>query len=648
MFKKKFNIKALAPLRSSDRRKLADQIIDDYGLSSKNVAINVERSDEEKLEVTAARTALRNSILPENVQSARFTTTSGPDLKQSSGTLFVGNQEGEDARILWYQLDGKNFPSVYTAWRNADIVPLLHTPEVVVKKIQAGADLMTPGLAGGPPFPSRAVKGSVVAIASTDRPSVPMAIGVCEIDVSALQQVQGAKGHAVQSVHWVGDELWNFSTSGKSGRQPPEELTEWSQVLATDELVDHIDGVALQDAVEDGGVKLRDQAPEKPDEQTGAAKGLPSGANAEDQTKIEVQSELTQAEIDRAFRQAFLYGVYHHKTTNAGQKNFGIVYPVNQSALMSTLVQPFLPAFTPEQSQQLQIKKTSWKNIKKFVKSLDKERIIKSKDQDGNQTVILDIDFEDKAFVTFKPYKLPKKGSSEMARGNEVAGSGEDGDESLGQKLRIITLYKPTLKQQSLFNAESGSKSSYSHAEVREYITKYVETENLVSANNKRIIALNPTLANAVFDGSGSLDKEVLAKGSVPRDALIDRVLHGMATSYAIIRNDADPNSVKAKSGTAPKVLITLEMRTGHKTVTKVSGLEAYHVNPRPLADELRKTCAGSTSVEPLAGAAKKNEKQVMEVMIQGPQKDAVLKALERRGVDKRWVEVLDKTKGKK
>ena len=41
-------------------------------------------------------------------------------------------------------------------------------------------------------------------------------------------------------------------------------------------------------------------------------------------------------------------------------------------------------------------------------------------------------------------------------------------------------------------------------------------------------------------------------------------------------------------------------------------------------------------------------EKQVMEVMIQGPQKDAVLKALERRGVDKRWVEVLDKTKGKK
>jgi translation initiation factor 2D len=58
--------------------------------------------------------------------------------------------------------------------------------------------------------------------------------------------------------------------------------------------------------------------------------------------------------------------------------------------------------------------------------------------------------------------------------------------------------------------------------------------------------------------------------------------------------------------------------------------------------------CAGSTSVEPLAGAAKKTEKPVEEVMVQGPQKDAVVKALEKRGVNPKWIEVLDKTKGKK
>ena len=37
-----------------------------------------------------------------------------------------------------------------------------------------------------------------------------------------------------------------------------------------------------------------------------------------------------------------------------------------------------------------------------------------------------------------------------------------------------------------------------------------------------------------------------------------------------------------------------------------------------------------------------------MAVMIQGPQKDAIIKALEKRGVNKNWVEFVDKTKGKK
>lgn len=38
-----------------------------------------------------------------------------------------------------------------------------------------------------------------------------------------------------------------------------------------------------------------------------------------------------------------------------------------------------------------------------------------------------------------------------------------------------------------------------------------------------------------------------------------------------------------------------------------------------------------------------------VEVMVQGPQGESVVKALERRGVVRAWVEVVDKTKkGKK
>ena len=362
--------------------------------------------------------------------------------------------------------------------------------------------------------------------------------------------------------------------------------------------------------------------------------------------------QLTQKELDNTFRNAFLYGIYHYKTTQPNDKNHGLVFPLGQSFVMSTLIQPFLPTFTPEQSQQMQIKNTSWKNVKKFIKTMDKDLIIKSKEKDRHETIVLDIDFDDQAINNFKPYRLPKKetmAGTTVGRGEKATGNIDTGDDSVGQKLQVASYYRPTSKLQPLFEAgETGNKQFFTPPEVRELITTYIEKESLISATNKRLVRLNPVLGNAVFDGFGSLDKEVLAKGTVPRDALIERVLGAMNKSYAILRNDADPSSVKTKSGAPPKVHITLETRSGNKTVTKVSGLEAYYINPRPLADELRKVCAGSTSVEPLAGATKKNEKEVMEVMIQGPQKDAVVKALERRGVSAKWVEFLDKTKGKK
>jgi len=653
MFKKKPIVKPSAPLRSSDRRKLADQIIDDYQLKQ---PAPEDQSPEQKADATTAHTHLRNSLLPDNVQSARFTTTHGPDLKQASGTLYIGSHDGEDARVLWFQIEGRMYPSVYTLWRHPDLVPLLHTPGIVVNKLQGGADLMTPGLAGGPPFPARAKKGAVVAVASTDRPTVPVAVGVCEVDVSALEKVQGARGHAVENMHWAGDELWSHSIGGRPGQQPPEEIEGWAKVLEAGDLAEKTGNLALGDDEEDeeeGGVSIGESKEASVEDQANGQHAAPADPADSDTTQEILDranvSDMSQKEIDEAFHNAFLYGVYHYKTTQANAPSFGLVFPLSQSFVMSNLIQPFLPAFTPEHSQQLQIKKTSWKNIKRFIKSLDKKKILKSKEKDGHETVILDIDFEDATIRDFKPYRLPKKESmagTSLGRGEKGTEQVDPSDDSVGQKLQVVSYFKPTSKLQPLL--DTATKQLLTPPEVRELITAYVETENLISETNKRLVKLNPTLGNAVFDGTGNLDKEVLAKGTVPRDALIDRVLHAMSPSYAIVRNNTDPNSVKARSGAPPKVHITLETRSGNKMVTKVSGLEAYHVNPRPLADELRKVCAGSTSVEPLAGAAKKNEKEVMEVMVQGPQRDAVVKALERRGVSARWVEVVDKTKGKK
>lgn len=121
---------------------------------------------------------------------------------------------------------------------------------------------MTPGLQRGPPFPAKATKGAVVAIASLESPTVPMAVGTCEIDVSALQKVQGAKGHAVQTFHWAGDELWSWSSAGESGSEPPDYLEGWDEKEDDSGLADQTNALNIEDD-QDGGVALDADASER-------------------------------------------------------------------------------------------------------------------------------------------------------------------------------------------------------------------------------------------------------------------------------------------------------------------------------------------------------------------------------------------------
>lgn len=114
---------------------------------------------------------------------------------------------------------------------------------------------MTPGLAG-PPFPSKATKGAVVAVASLEKPSVPMVVGICEIDIASLQSVQGAKGHAVKGQHWAGDEIWAWSPSGKSGGDAPDQIDGWD--VDEDAISAGVKGISVDDDEDDsvGGVAI--------------------------------------------------------------------------------------------------------------------------------------------------------------------------------------------------------------------------------------------------------------------------------------------------------------------------------------------------------------------------------------------------------
>ncbi|KAL9088097.1 MAG: hypothetical protein Q9159_003295 [Coniocarpon cinnabarinum] len=622
MFKKKPTIKTLSPLRSSDRRKTADRIIESFRLNPSKVS---DSAEEPSPDPTSAHSSLRKSLLPDNSLSAKFSTTSGPQLKEVTGVVYVGSHGASEQRVLWIKIGEVLYPS---------------------GKMKGGADLMTPGLAG-PPFPESAKKGAMVAIASIENPSVPVALGTCVIEVANLRTTQGIKGPAVETFHWAGDELWDWSTSGRPGIAAPAEIPEW--LAGSEETIAQATAdLTLDEEDETGGVSLPtdDREPEaKPvrNEHLEGEDAPIEGANGHEQAS----ERMSTAEIDDAFLNAFLFGIHQQKQDHRNEEHYGLSFPLSQSLVMSQLVLPFLPALTPEQSNSLQIKKTSWKNARKFILALDKRKLILAKDA-KSEAIVRDVDFDDRAFTEFTPYRLPKKEPSTSAgTTGESATSGASGtDTSIGQTLKIETLYKPRDSLAPFFTNATGSKGAYFlPAEIRQCITRYIESNQLVVSTNRRLVTLDPRIANAVLSTSNALDKDVLAKGVIPRDALIDRVIALCNPFYLILHNGETlaSTSTKLKGGPPPKVGIIIETRGGNKTATRVHGFEPYSISAQPLADELRKTCAGSTSVEPFKGG------KGMEVMVQGPQREAVVKALEKRGVHKGWVETTDKTKkGKK
>ena len=585
-------------------------------------------------------TSIRASLLPDNCQSARFTTHSGPDSKLVSGTIYVGSHPGEEERILWLQM-GQNsprlYPTVYTLWHNPGLVPLLHTAGFVVGKLQTGADLMTPGLAGGPPFPERATKNAIVAVASIEAPTVPKVVGSCEIDVSQLQQVQGAKGHAVSGVHWEGDEIWAWSQTGTGGRPSPTDIEAW----AIKDVKNGLQSLTLEEEDdedgEDGGASLEE------------ATGDTNGKMAEDVGEVVERREPTTQEIDRAFHDAFLYAVYDAK--NKGQPpNYGIDFPIQPSFLISQMIQPRLPIFTPDHAQHYTIKKTSWKTTKKFIKHLDKEVLVKSKDRDRNETVILDIDFDDRQITEFTPYKIPK--AKAVGGGGKESSTQPGSDPSIGQSIRLQQLYRPSSK---LIPDLLPSKTDYyTGSQISSYIHTYIQNHPEITkeTSSHRFVKLDPFLANNFFSGShGAADSNVLAAGEVTRDALLRRFLDDQVLCvphWVLLRGDqqwdlAVPNLPKPKSGHPPKVSIGLEKRTGTKTVSKIGNVEVFGISPELLAAELQKKCASSTSVGQLVGG----KPGMMEILVQGDQRATIEKELGKRGVAPKWIEVQDKTKKK-
>ncbi|KAL4731765.1 hypothetical protein ACLX1H_000749 [Fusarium chlamydosporum] len=615
MFKRKPDIRNLAPLRSSDRRKLADQIIRDYQVPLP------EQSDD--VSSSSSQSTLRNSLLPESTSSARFITPT------EQGTVYIGAHPDQDERVLWFQT-GKNprlIPTVYTLWRNPNLLPLIHTPDFVVEeKLKQGADLMVPGLvkARGSAWDKRATTGAVVAVAGLQNDTVPVWVGTCQIDVRSLpDDLRGQKGAAIKALHWAGDECWNWKSLGTGGIEPPSALEGWN-------------GLGVELASQLGKVSLEDES-----------QAAESSSNAQleeshETDEVDEDQEPTTQEIDNAFHQAFLYAV--HKAKQSGSPpHYGLNFPLQPSFIIANMIQPNLRS----QNRHYNIKKTSWKNAKKFIKELNKQKLVLSKDRNGGETVILDIDFDDAQINGFRPYRLPtpKAPSTEAGLSTEDAGQSSSSG-SAGQKINVKMVYRPSSK---LVPTLLPSKTDfYTAQEISAALKSYIDQHPELGGQGNSSVKLDPFIANDILGNRPTDDdRSWLAAGRITRSALQKRVLEDthLCQPFHVISQGRPSADQRPKAGSPPRILITLEKRTGTKVVTKISNLEPFFIDPKVLAPELQKKCAGSASVGQVAGA----KPGLMEVVVQGDQQRVLTNdILGKRGIDMKWVDIVDKTKPKK
>jgi len=90
------------------------------------------------------------------------------------------------------------------------------------------------------------------------------------------------------------------------------------------------------------------------------------------------------------------------------------------------------------------------------------------------------------------------------------------------------------------------------------------------------------------------------------------------------------------REGTPNPISVNAVHRRNHK-VTYISGFETFGLNADNLAEGLRKACASSTTVQP----DPRNPK-LKQIMVQGEHVKAVAECLIAKGVQKRWIEVMN------
>uniref|UniRef100_A0A452TCN7 Eukaryotic translation initiation factor 2D n=1 Tax=Ursus maritimus TaxID=29073 RepID=A0A452TCN7_URSMA len=465
-----------------------------------------------------------------------------------------------------------SFWAVYTLWSYPDLLPTFTTWPLVLEKLVGGADLMLPGLVVPPAGLPQVQKGDLCAMALVGN-RAPVAIGVAAMSTAEML-TSGLKGRGFSVLHTYRDHLWQ---SGDKSSPPsmaplaldPPDLSEekGSRVCELwDPGMGSLQGEGGEAGVEQGG------------ELTCAAPGIlyPS----------EKYAYLFLAEqMDELLQRCFLHALKCQ------------VKKADLPLLTSTFLGSHMFSCCPA-GQQLDIKRSSYKKLSKFLQQMQQEQIIQVEELSRGVESIVAVDWKHPRITSFV-IPEPSPTSQTIQEGSR---------EQPYHPPDIKPLYCVPASMTLLFQ-ESGHKkgSALEGGEVRTIIVSYAKKNDLVDADNKNLVKLDPILCDCILEKN-----EQHTVTTLPWDSLLSRCLERLQPAYQVTFPGQEPI---VKKGKICPIDITLAQRASNKKVTVVRNLEAYGLDPCSVAAILQQRCQASTTVTPAPGS-----KDGLQVQIQGNQ----------------------------
>ncbi|XP_038304055.1 eukaryotic translation initiation factor 2D isoform X2 [Canis lupus familiaris] len=470
---------------------------------------------------------------------------------------------------ILFELEKNLYPTVYTLWSYPDLLPTFTTWPLVLEKLVGGADLMLPGLVVPPAGLPQVQKGDLCAITLVGNRRSGDKSSLPSIAPLALDPPDLEKEESITADPAMQEDLRCLTLEGE------DENGEAQQQMCGRK--------SLSEASEDSNSR---------------------GLNPDP-----TDSRTLQEQMDELLQRCFLHALKCQ------------VKKADLPLLTSIFLGNHMFSCCPK-GRQLDIKKSSYRKLSKFLQQMQQEQIVQVEELSKGVESIVAVDWKHPRITSFV-IPEPSPTSQTIQEGSR---------EQPYHPPDIKSLYCVPANMTLLFQ-ESGHKkgSILEGGEVRTIIINYAKKNDLVDANNKNLVKLDPILCDCILEKN---EQHTVMK--LPWDSLLTRCFEKLQPAYQVSFPGQEPI---VKKGKICPIDISLAQRASNKKVTVVRNLEPYGLDPCSVASILQQRCQASTTVTPAPGA-----KDSLQVQIQGNQVHHLSRLLlEEYRLPRKYIQGLEK-----